>query len=60
MMDRYANMYFLFLIMVVSFVSLNCHGYNNVKDYMSSSIHARKPTFAMLQETWHLPSTASS
>ena len=60
MMDRYAIIVSLLLIMVVSFVSLNCHGFNNVKDYLSTSFQDRKPTFSMLQETWHLPSTASS
>ena len=44
----------------MSFVSLNCHGFGNVRNYMSTSLTDRKPTFALLQETWHLPSTASN
>ena len=45
--------------MALLITSLNCKGFTNSCNYINHIINEKEPTFMLLQETWHLDSTAS-
>ena len=49
----------LHIIMALSAISYNCHGFSGSADYLRDIVDAFDPTICCLQETWHISSNAS-